>query len=112
MTGAARLELHEVSVVRAGARVLDRVSLKVGRGEIVAVIGPNGAGKSTLMEAAIGAVPLAGGAIRIDGVPFGSLASRARALGFLAAEAEPPAEARVGLLLATSRSRLEHRPAP
>jgi ABC-type multidrug transport system ATPase subunit len=99
----ARLELHDLSVVRGGARVLERVNLGVSRGEIVAVIGPNGAGKSTLMEAAIGAVPLAGGAVRVDGAPFGSFASRARALGFLAAEAEPPAEARVGLLLDGAR---------
>jgi ABC-type multidrug transport system ATPase subunit len=95
----ARLELREVSVVRAGARALERASVTVERGEIVVVIGPNGAGKSTLIEAAIGAVPLARGEVRLGGTALRSFADRARALGYLAAEAEPPAEARVSMLL-------------
>jgi len=46
---------------------LNAVSLRVGRGEIVAVIGPNGAGKTTLLTALIGAIP-SRGVIRFDGV--------------------------------------------
>jgi ABC-type multidrug transport system ATPase subunit len=94
-----RLELRDISVVRAGVQVLEDVTVSLGRGEIVAIIGPNGAGKSTLLEAAIGAIPTAKGEVLIDGRGPRAFRERACLLGFLAGEAEPPSEVRVGVIL-------------
>jgi ABC-2 type transport system ATP-binding protein len=49
------------------AAALDGVSLEVARGEIYALIGRNGAGKSTLAKAAIGALALQSGVVRVLG---------------------------------------------
>jgi zinc transport system ATP-binding protein len=50
------LSLKNVSVIRRGERILDKVSLTVQGGEIVTLIGPNGSGKSTLVKTALGLI--------------------------------------------------------
>jgi len=55
--------------VRRGARtVLDDVSLRVGRGEFLAIVGPNGAGKTTLVQAIAGVERAPRSAIDVLGV--------------------------------------------
>ncbi len=44
------LQIQDATVVKNGARVLDRLSLAVREGEHTAILGPNGAGKSTLIR--------------------------------------------------------------
>lgn len=46
----ALVDLREVTVRYGGVTVLDRVSLRVARGEHWRITGPNGAGKSTLLS--------------------------------------------------------------
>ena len=48
------IDLSNITFEIKGRKILDQVSLKVNRGEILTLIGPNGAGKSTLVEIALG----------------------------------------------------------
>jgi energy-coupling factor transport system ATP-binding protein len=67
-TTTRELATTEDLVVRYGrATALNRVSLTVNEGEIVALMGRNGAGKSTLLNAMVGVGPAASGRVRIDG---------------------------------------------
>jgi ribose transport system ATP-binding protein len=60
------LEIIGASKQFGATRALDDVSLRVGRGEIVALLGENGAGKSTLIKALAGVHTLDAGTIRYD----------------------------------------------
>ena len=44
------VELRDATVVLGGARILDRLTLRISLGEHTAILGPNGAGKSTLVK--------------------------------------------------------------
>lgn len=67
MSAGPLLAIDEVSYAYAGTQVLDRVSLTVQPGHIVALFGRNGAGKSTLLRCAAGWSPPASGSIRVLG---------------------------------------------
>ncbi len=50
-----------------GPDIISSCTIKVDRGEIVAILGPNGAGKSTAMKAMLGLLNLKSGTVKIDG---------------------------------------------
>jgi iron complex transport system ATP-binding protein len=90
------LACEDVSVELGGNRVVDAVSVEIGRGEWVSLIGPNGAGKSTLLRAMAGLVPFEG-SVSLDGVDVKALGRRevARRLAFVPQSPLLPPEMRV-----------------
>ncbi|MFZ1416133.1 MAG: ABC transporter ATP-binding protein [Defluviicoccus sp.] len=62
-----RLEVHKLSAFYGRAQILFDISLKVERGEVVALLGRNGAGKSTTLKSIVGLVERRSGRIVFDG---------------------------------------------
>jgi zinc/manganese transport system ATP-binding protein len=63
------LSFDRVSIRLAGRPILADVSFAIEAQEFIGMLGANGAGKTTLMRAALGLVPLSGGAISVLGRP-------------------------------------------
>jgi len=76
------VQLSDLTVLRDGATVLDRISLTVRQGEALALLGANGAGKSTLIMALLGLIPHTAGRIALFGQPPGPKANWA-AIGYV-----------------------------
>jgi ribose transport system ATP-binding protein len=64
------LEARQVSRAFPGVQALDRVSMQLHRGEVLAVVGENGAGKSTLMNILGGVLTADAGETLMDGKPL------------------------------------------
>jgi len=60
------LEVDNVAAGYEGIQVLWDVSLKVGKGEFVALVGANGAGKSTLLKSISGILPKMSGKVSFE----------------------------------------------
>jgi branched-chain amino acid transport system ATP-binding protein len=67
------LEVRDLEAGYGPIRALDRVSIDVEDGELVALIGANGAGKTTLLMAISGVVSPRGGSIRFSEAPLAGL---------------------------------------
>ena len=89
---APALELDQVAKVYPGSppvRALDRVSLSVTAGELMAVAGPSGSGKSTLLHLMGTLDKPTAGTVRITGIDVAGMADRelaglrARRIGFV-----------------------------
>lgn len=62
------LEVSDIVTLYGQSLILDRVSLTVGEGEIVALLGRNGAGKTTTLRSIMGLTPPRTGSIKFNGV--------------------------------------------
>jgi branched-chain amino acid transport system ATP-binding protein len=71
------LSIRDLDLYYGDAQALDRVSLEVPQGEIVAIVGANGAGKSSLIRSIAGIERPRGGEIRFKGARISGLASHA-----------------------------------
>jgi branched-chain amino acid transport system ATP-binding protein len=69
------LEVRDLDLFYGDAQALDRVSLEVAEGEIVAIVGANGAGKSSLIRTIAGMEKPRGGTIRFKGADITRLES-------------------------------------
>tara|TARA_B100000579_G_scaffold429100_1_gene440320 strand:+ start:729 stop:1436 length:708 start_codon:yes stop_codon:yes gene_type:complete len=61
-----------------GPDIISSCSIKVNRGEIVAILGPNGAGKSTVMKTMLGLLNLKSGSVSINGEDISNLTPQDR----------------------------------
>ena len=61
-----------------GPDIISSCTIKVNKGEIVAILGPNGAGKSTAMKAMLGLLNLKSGNIKINETDISKLSPQER----------------------------------
>jgi lipopolysaccharide export system ATP-binding protein len=73
------LETVEISKSYRGRRVVDDVSVHVGRGEIVGLLGPNGAGKTTSFYMVVGLISPDSGRVLLDGTDLTNMPMYKRA---------------------------------
>jgi energy-coupling factor transporter ATP-binding protein EcfA2 len=80
------LEVNKVSFSYPdGPRVLNDISMTIGRGEFIAIVGQNGSGKTTLAKMAVGLLAPDSGIIRLEGRDRTTLrpAETAREIGYV-----------------------------
>ncbi|HVE54931.1 MAG TPA: ABC transporter ATP-binding protein [Ramlibacter sp.] len=78
------VDLQALTIEREGRRVVDALTLSVGRGEVYALVGGNGAGKTTTLGALLGFMRPAGGSARVAGFsPVDDEAAVKRRVAFL-----------------------------
>ncbi|MFD9907498.1 ABC transporter ATP-binding protein [Streptomyces sp. NPDC059063] len=95
------LEARTVSAGYGRTRIIDGLSLGIETGAITALVGPNACGKSTLLKSLARLLPLASGAVLLDGADLHALPTRevARRLGILPQTPVAPESITVGDLV-------------
>ncbi len=72
----ALLAMSEVSKSFPGVKALSDVTIRLDRGEVLAIVGENGAGKSTMMKILAGVYPADAGSLSLEGENFAPRAPR------------------------------------
>src|SRR4029077_10004985 len=82
---AAFVEAHELTKRFGDFTAADRITFRIGRGELFGLLGPNGAGKSTTFKMMCGLLRPTAGRARVAGLDLYQAAGAARArLGYMA----------------------------
>lgn len=105
MSDRAPLAAEGLSLLRGGRRVVDDVTVSLGRGAWVAVVGPNGAGKSSLLSLFAGLLRPDAGRVALDGRTLGDwpAAERGRRLAWLAQQGETEGDIAARAVVALGR---------
>jgi iron complex transport system ATP-binding protein len=84
------LEVQNITINYGECAVVQDVSLTLEAGKIIALLGANGAGKTTLLKALNASLPVANGAIQLDGKLIEKFSRReiARGIAVIAQETE------------------------
>ena len=78
------IELEDVTKRHgSSAPALDRLTLSIPTGELVALIGPSGSGKTTALRVIAGLEPSYQGVVRVGGRDLSGVAARDRRIGFV-----------------------------
>ena len=83
------MEINNLTKSDSGKKVVDGISMKIRRGEVVGLLGPNGAGKTTTFYMVVGIIRPDDGDIIFDGNDITGLAMYRRArngIGYLSQE--------------------------
>jgi ABC-2 type transport system ATP-binding protein len=72
------IEIDGLDVRRGGKPVVRGLSAAVPAGAVAGLLGPSGCGKTTLMRSIVGVQKVAGGDVRVLGLPAGAPALRSR----------------------------------
>ena len=91
-------------------KVVDKVTIEVGRGEIVGLLGPNGAGKTTTFSMIMGLIPQDGGRVSLNGEDITALPMYLRARRGLCLLPQEPSSFRKLAVEDNLRAVLEMRP--
>ena len=82
-TTPAALRLAELTKIFGASRAVDRVSLSIEPGSMVALLGPSGCGKTTTLRMIAGLLQPNAGEIYLDGNPIGRVPVHRRNIGML-----------------------------
>ncbi|MFI5662447.1 ABC transporter ATP-binding protein [Streptomyces sp. NPDC051684] len=104
-----RLDVEDVSVEVAGARLVDEVTLDAPAGTFVGLVGPNGSGKSTLLRCAYRARRPDAGVVRVGGEDVHGMTPRAAARMLAALPQESSTEFDFTVTEVVAMARLPHR---
>ena len=77
------LEVREVTVHLGTTLAVDRVSLELGQGQVLAVLGPSGCGKSTLLRVVAGLQPVTAGTVLLNGTDVTAVPTHRRGVALV-----------------------------
>lgn len=102
------IDLRSASFGYADRPVVSQVTLRIERGEVVALLGPNGSGKSTLVRGLLGLSDQLGGQVRLFGVERERFTDKAR-IGYVPQRHSLSASVRATVQEVVEIGRLPHR---